>query len=154
MTKRISARALGAAALLAAAAAGSALTLPAPAAAQGRVLGGFNPASTSDARVQGAAAFLAGEVGGELASVDSAQAQSTASTNYRLEITLADSARWSGQVTASRDGGYTMMGQASQLQPPPGEGEETDTGTNDGSDTSGSETPDDDEDAPDLRSHR
>ena len=146
MTMSRSMRALAAASLLAAATA--ALTVPAPASAQGRVLGGFNAASTSDARVQGAAAFLAGEVGGELASVDSASAQSTANTNYRLEITLADGARWSGQVTASRDGGYAMMGQASQLAPPPGEGEETDTGTNDGSDTSGDE-PAADDDVPD-----
>ena len=129
MTISTSARAIAAASFLAMAAAGA--MLPAAASAQGRVLGGFNPVSTDDARVQGAAAFLAGQVGGELASVDAAQSQSTGNTNYRLEITLEDGARWSGQVTANRDGSYAMMGEPAQLSG------ETDTGTNDGSDTSG-----------------
>ena len=129
MTISTSARAIAAASFLAMAAAGA--MLPAAASAQGRVLGGFNSVSTDDARVQGAAAFLAGQVGGELASVDAAQSQSTGNTNYRLEITLEDGARWSGQVTANRDGSYAMMGEPAQLSG------ETDTGTNDGSDTSG-----------------
>ena len=134
MTNRTSFRAGAGALLIAATAAGALLTAPAAASAQGRVLGGFNAVSTDDARVQGAAAFLAEQVGGELASVDAAQSQSTGNTNYRLEITLEDGARWSGQVTANRDGSYAMMGEASQLQAASGEGEETDTGTNDGSD--------------------
>ena len=93
-------------------------------------LGGFRAMSTDDPAVQGAASFLAEQVGGELASVDSAQYQSTANTNYRIEITLADGARWGGQITRSRDSGdYSMMGSPTQLQGASGD-DETDTGSN------------------------
>ena len=93
-------------------------------------LGGFRAMSTDDPAVQGAASFLAEQVGGELASVDSAQYQSTANTNYRIEITLADGARWGGQITRSRDSGdYSMMGSPTQLQGAGGD-DETDTGSN------------------------
>jgi hypothetical protein len=94
-------------------------------------LGGFRAMSTDDPAVQGAASFLAEQVGGELASVDSAQYQSTANTNYRIEITLADGARWGGQITRSRDSGdYSMMGSPTQLQGTSGGDDETDTGSN------------------------
>lgn len=128
MTRRASAHVF-AGALLLAAGAGLVTATPAAAAMQ---LGGFRAMSTDDPAVQGAGTFLAEQVGGELASVDSAQYQSTASTNYRIEITLADGARWSGQITRDRNSGdYSMMGSPTQLSG------ETDTGTNDGSDHSG-----------------
>jgi len=116
--------------------AGVTLTIGAPAAAaQGRVLGGFNNISTDDAGAQGAGAFLAEQAGGELASVDSAQAQSTLNTNYRVEIALSSGARWRGQMTRDRNSGeYSMMGEATQISPA---SDEQDTGTNDGSDHSG-----------------
>lgn len=138
MTRRTSARGLAAAVLLVAAA-GAAFTLTAPAAAsaQGTVLGGFRPMATDDANVQGAGAFLAEQVGGELASVDSAQYQGMLNTNYRVEITLADGARWSGQMTRDRNSGeYSMMGSPAQIQPATGD-DEPDTGSN--------QAPDDDE---------
>jgi len=133
MTRRRSARTLSAALLLATAAAGAVLLAAGPAAAAMQ-LGGFRAISTDDPAVQGAGAFLAEQAGGELASIDSAQYQSTANTNYRLEITLADGARWSGQITRDRNSGeYAMMGSPTRLSG----GDETDTGTNDGSDHSG-----------------
>jgi hypothetical protein len=94
-------------------------------------LGGFRAISTDDANVQGAGAFLAEQVGGELASVDSAQYQSTANTNYRITITLESGARWSGQITKDRESGdYSMMGSPSQLQAASGGEDEVDTGSN------------------------
>jgi len=132
MTRRRSARTLSAALLFATAAAGAVLLTAGPAAAAMQ-LGGFRAISTDDPAVQGAGAFLAEQAGGELASIDSAQYQSTANTNYRLEITLADGARWSGQITRDRNSGeYSMMGSPTQLSPATEEG--GDTGTNDGSD--------------------
>ena len=130
MSLRSKARAFGGVfVILSAAGATLALSVPAAAAMQ---LGGFRAISTDDPAVQGAGAFLAEQAGGELASIDSAQYQSTANTNYRLEITLADGARWSGQITRDRNSGeYSMMGAPTQLSG------ETDTGTNDGSDHSG-----------------
>jgi hypothetical protein len=131
MTRLRSARTLAATLLLVATAAGAGLVTFIPAAAAMQ-LGGFRAISTDDPAVQGAGAFLAEQAGGELASVDSAQYQSTANTNYRLEITLSDGARWSGQITRDRTSGeYSMMGSPTQLSG------ETDTGTNDGSDHSG-----------------
>ena len=103
---------------------------PAAAAAQSRVLGGFSNVSTDDSGVQAAASFAAGEVGGSLQSVDSAQAQSAAGTNYRLTITLEDGAVW--QVVVRRDlQGELSLTSSNQTQ------SETDHGTSDGSDTSG-----------------
>jgi hypothetical protein len=94
-------------------------------------LGGFRAMSTDDPAVQGAGSFLAEQVGGELASVDSAQYQSTANTNYRIEITLADGARWGGQITRDRNSGdYSMMGSPTRLQGASGGDDETDTGSN------------------------
>jgi hypothetical protein len=132
MTTRTSTRTLGAALLLATAAAGAVFLAAGPAAAALQ-LGGFRAISTDDPAVQGAGTFLAEQAGGELASIDSAQYQSTANTNYRLEITLADGARWRGQITRDRTSGeYSMMGAPTQLSPATEEG--GDTGTNDGSD--------------------
>jgi hypothetical protein len=129
----------GRALALVSALAGAVLIPGAPAAAAAAMqLGGFRAIATDDANVQGAGAFLAEQVGGELASVDSAQYQSTANTNYRIEITLADGARWSGQITRDRTSGdYAMMGSPTQLSPPTGEGDEPDTGSN--------QSPDDDD---------
>ena len=96
MTRRRSARTLGTVLLLAKAAAGAGLlaAIPAAASAQGRVLGGFRDIATDDAGVQAAAEFAAGQVGGSLQSVDSAQIQSVAGVNYRLTITLDGGAVW------------------------------------------------------------
>lgn len=109
-----------------------AAALPAGAAAAAQssstVLGGYRPAATDDAMVQQAGAALAEQIGGDLASVDSA---SSGGLSYRLEITLADGARWSGVVSIRLpDRSFAVSGQPVQLQPPPGEGEETDTGSN------------------------
>jgi hypothetical protein len=125
-------RALGSALLLVTAAAGAVLLTGAPAAsAQGRVLGGYRDIATDDAGVQAAAAFAAGEVGGSLQSVDSAQIQSVAGANYRLTITLEDGAVWQVVVYRNLQGGHSLT---SSTQTSEGE---TDTGTNDGSDHSG-----------------
>ena len=132
MTLGTSARAFGSAFLLVAASAGTAFLTAIPA-ASAMQLGGFRAMSTDDPAVQGAGTFLAEQVGGELASVDGATLGST--PFYTLEITLADGARWSG-VVGHRPGqpGLSVSGQPTQLSPPPGEGDEVDTGTNDGSD--------------------
>jgi hypothetical protein len=103
---------------------------PAAAAQSSTTLGGSRPVATDSELVQAAGAALAEQVGGELASVDAASA---GGLTYRLEITLADGARWSGVLLARPDRSFTVSGQPVQLSG----GEETDTGTNDGSDTSG-----------------
>jgi hypothetical protein len=109
--------------------------VPAAASAQpgSTVLGAQRPVATDTPRVQEAGAFLAEQVGGALASVDSATSGST--PFYHLEITLADGARWSGVVGhRPGDADWSVSGQPTQLSPPPGEGDEVDTGSNDGSD--------------------
>ena len=125
-------RALASACLLA--------TVAAPAAASAQssstVLGGYRPTATDSEMVQQAGAALAERVGGELASVDSAQ---SGGLSFRLEITLADGARWSGTVGIRLpDRTYVVSGEPIQLSPPPGEGDEVDTGSN--------QAPDDDDD--------
>lgn len=129
MTMRISLRALGAFFLVTAATA-IALTLAVPAAAAVQ-LGGYRAISTDDAGVQAAAAFAAGEVGGALQSVDSAQAQTVAGINYRLTITLESGAVWQVAVHRNLQGEFSLT---SSNQTSEGE---VDTGTNDGSDHSG-----------------
>ena len=128
MTKTIL-RALGALAL-ALPTIGLALTLGAPA-ASAMQLGGYRAVATDDAGVQAAAAFAAGEVGGALQSVDSAQQQTVAGINYRLTITLESGAVWQVVVYRNLQGGYSLT---SSTQTSEGE---VDTGTNDGSDHSG-----------------
>lgn len=134
MTFRTTARALGSAFLIVASA-GAALAIPATASAQSRVLGGFRDIATGDAGVQAAAEFAAGELGGSLQSVDSAQTQSVAGANYRLTITLEGGAVWQVVVYRNLQGGHSLTSSSQQSEG------EVDTGTNDGSDTSG----DDDE---------
>ena len=131
MTRRTSARSLAGFCLLTAACVAT-LTVPVAASASGQstVLGGSRPVATDNALVQAAGAALAEQVGGELASVDAA---TVGGLTYRLEITLADGARWSGVLLARPDRSFIVNGQPVQLSG----GEETDTGTNDGSDTSG-----------------
>lgn len=123
MPRRTSARALAGFCLLAAA-------MPAAASAQSStVLGGMRPAATDSPLIQEAAAVLAAHVGGELASVDAAQSSSAPAV--QLEITLTDGARWSGRLGyrfAERR--YVVSGEPVQLAPPPGEGDEVDTGSN------------------------
>jgi hypothetical protein len=131
MTRFRSARTLGAAILLATAAAGAALLAAGPAAAAIQ-LGGYRAVSTDDAGVQAAAAFAAGEVGGSLQSVDSAQAQTVAGINYRLTITLDGGAVWQVVVYRNLQGEHSLT---SSTQTSEGDG--PDTGTNDGSDHSG-----------------
>lgn len=133
MTTGNKARRLGGAFLILATA-GATLTLAAPASAAMQ-LGGMRAVSTDDEGVQAAAEFAAGEVGGSLQSVDSAQAQTVAGINYRLTITLEDGAVWQVVVHRNLQGGHSLSSSAQQS------GGEVDTGTNDGSDTSG----DDDE---------
>jgi hypothetical protein len=129
MTRRRSARTLSAALLLATAAAGALLLAAGPAAAAMQ-LGGYRAVSTDDAGVQAAAAFAAGEVGGSLQSVDSAQAQSVAGVNYRLTITLDGGAVWQVVVYRNLQGEHSLT---SSSQTSAGDG--PDTGTNDGSDS-------------------
>src|SRR4051794_19853350 len=97
MTTFASARAFGACLPTPPPGAALATATPGSASAQGSstVLGGYRPVATDNEIVQEAAAALAAHVGGELASVDSAQ---SGGLSYRLEITLADGARWSGTV--------------------------------------------------------
>lgn len=130
MTSR-TAREFGSALLLVTAAVGAALAIPATASAQSRVLGGFRDIATGDAGVQAAAEFAAGELGGALQSVDSAQTQSVAGANYRLTITLEGGAVWQVVVYRNLQGGHSLTSSSQQS------GGEVDTGTNDGSDTSG-----------------
>jgi len=124
MTRFTAARALAGVCLLA---------MPAAAAAQlpgsSTVLGGYRPAATDSPMIQEAAAVLAAHVGGELASVDAAESSSAPAV--RLQITLADGARWSG-VLGFRfpERRYVVSGEPLQLSPPPGEGDEVDTGSN------------------------
>ena len=129
MSLRSKARAFGGAFLILSAA-GATLTLAVPAAAAMQ-LGGWRAAATGDAGVQAAAAFAAGELGGSLDRVDSAETQSAAGTHFRLTIVLEDGAIW--QVTVRRDlqGEFSMQG-STQTYVPAGEG--PDTGSNDGSD--------------------
>ena len=127
--RRITARTFGSALLLATAAAGvaiAALGRPRPA----RQLGGLRAVATDDDGVQAAAEFAAGEVGGALQSVDSAQTQTVAGINYRLTITLEGGAVWQVTVHRNLQGGHSLTSSTEQS------GGEVDTGTNDGSDTS------------------
>lgn len=124
MTIRTSLRALGLFLVLP----GATLTLGVPAAAAMQ-LGGFRTVATDDDGVQGAASFAAGELGGSLQSVDSAQAQTVAGINYRLTITLDGGAVWQVAVHRSLQGEYSLQ---SSSQVSAGDG--PDTGSNDGSD--------------------
>lgn len=105
--------------------------IPAPAAAQSRVLGGFRDIATGDAGAQAAAEFAAGELGGSLQSVDTAQTQSAAGASYRLTITLEGGAVWQVVVYRNLQGEHSLTSSSQQSDG------EVDTGTNDGSDTSG-----------------
>jgi hypothetical protein len=127
MTRRTSARRLAGLCLLAAAAA-----MPAAASAQttpqtGTFLGNYRPVATDDPLVQEAAAFLAEQAGGELASVESA---TRGGTTYRLEITLADGSRWSGGPVRQPDGSFWSCCAPTQLSQSSGEGEAVDHGSN------------------------
>ena len=129
-------RALASACLLATVAAAPAAPAAASAQSSSTVLGGYRPAAPDGEMVQQAGAALAERVGGELASVDSAQ---SGGLSFRLEITLADGARWSGTVGIRLpDRTYVVSGEPLQLSPPPGEGDEVDTGSN--------QAPDEDDD--------
>ena len=131
MTIRTSLRALGAAFLFASAA-GAALTLGGPA-ASAMQLGGYRSAATDDSAVQAAASYAAGEVGGSLDRVDSAETQSAAGINYRLTIVLEDGAIWQVVVHKDLQGDFSMLS-STQTYVPAGEG--PDTGSN--------QSPDDD----------
>jgi len=131
MNIRRSTRALGSAVLLVTAAGGTlVLGIPAAAAMQ---LGGWRSASTDDAGVQAAAAYAAGEVGGSLDRVDSAETQSAAGTNYRLAIVLEDGAIWQVVVHRNLQGEFSMQS-STQTYVPAGEGPDN-----------GAEPPDDDD---------
>lgn len=127
MTIGMSVRALSGAFLFASVA-GAALTLGVPT-ASAMQLGGFRTVATDDDGVQGAAAFAAGELGGSLHSVDSAQAQTVAGINYRLTITLDGGAVWQVVVYRNLQGEYNLQS-SNQVS----EGDGPDTGSNDGSD--------------------
>jgi hypothetical protein len=120
-------RAFAAATLLAATAA-VALGSPAAAAAQ---LGGFRPVATDGEAVQAAASFAAESMGGELASVDSAQQQTVQGTNFRMELTLQDGSRWRVTVNRSLQDEFSMLGEPAQLQAATSE-DGPDTGDNQG----------------------
>ena len=96
------------------------------------ILGGYRAVDPSDEGVQAAGAFAANALGGELASVDSAEQQSVAGTNYRLELSLSSGARYRVVVYRSLQGEMSLT---SQEQLSGGE-EEADHGSNDGSDQS------------------
>lgn len=131
MTLRKSARALGSAFMLVSIAAGAvALGSPPAAAVQ---LGGFRPVATNGEAVQAAASFAAESMGGELASVDSAEQQAVQGTNFRMELTLQDGSRWRVTVSRNLQGEYSILGEPAQLQAATSE-DGPDTGTNDGSD--------------------
>lgn len=129
MLIRTSARALGSAFLIVTAA-GATLALGIGTAAAMQ-LGGYRSASTDDSAVQAAASYAAGEVGGALDRVDSAEIQSAAGSNYRLTIVLEDGAIWQVVVHRNLQGEFSMLS-STQTYVPAGEG--PDTGSNDGSD--------------------
>jgi hypothetical protein len=148
MTFRTSTRALGGAFVILATA-GATLTLSVPAAAALQ-LGGWRSADTGDSGVQAAAAYAAGEVGGSLASVDSAQTQSAAGTNYRLTISLEDGAVWAVTVHRDLQGGFSMLSSSQTRAPSGGGAEEPDTGSNQApDDTPESGSSDSSDDTPD-----
>lgn len=119
-------RAFAAATLFTAA---GAVALGSPAAAA--QLGGFRAVATDGEAVQAAASFAAQSMGGELASVDSAQQQTVQGTNFRLEITLQDGSRWRVTVNRSLQDEFSMLGEPAQLQAATSE-DGPDTGDNQG----------------------
>ncbi len=132
MALRTSARALGSAFLFISMAGAELLALGIPAAAAVQ-LGGWRAGSTDDGNVQAAASWAAEQMGGDLASVDSARTQSVQGINYQLEITLQDGSRWRVTVNRSPGGDFSMLGDPAQLQAASGD-DGPDTGSNDGSD--------------------
>lgn len=130
MALRTSARALGGAFLFISMAGADLLALGLPAAAAVQ-LGGWRAGSTDDENVQAAASWAAEQMGGDLASVDSARVQSVAGINYQLELTLQDGSRWRVTVNRSPGGDYSMLGDPAQLQAPTGDGSTGDSSDDD-----------------------
>jgi hypothetical protein len=58
------------------------------------MVGGYRAADPSDEHVQAAAQFAAGELGTELHEVETAQRQTVAGANYRIEFSTTEGARY------------------------------------------------------------
>lgn len=77
---------------------------------QGRVLGGYSAVAVDDPAAIAAAAYAAGQTG-EGASLDtiySAERQSAAGTNWRLDFTLDNSSHWQAVVRQALDGSWSV----------------------------------------------
>ena len=68
----------------------------------------LNAVDTGDAGVQAAASFAAEQLGGELANVESAQRQSVAGTNYRIEFSTSSGAPYRAVVFRALNGDFQL----------------------------------------------
>jgi hypothetical protein len=89
------------------------------------MVGGYRAVSTDDAGVQAAAAFAAGQLGGELGDVESAEQQVVAGMNYRITLSLSDGRKFNVVVYRPLRGDMQLTSSESV-----GGGDESDTGSN------------------------
>ncbi len=93
---------------------GATATVPSiPASASGavmlqRILGGYSSVSVDDAGVRSAAAFAAASVDGELGEVISAERQSAAGSNYKIEFLTSDGRTYSAVVRRDLSGAHSV----------------------------------------------
>ena len=80
------------------------------------IVGGYSNISTSREDVQEAAQFAAGELGFELAGIESAQSKAVAAFLFLLELTGADGSRWRVEVTKPLRGGTWSLRSSEQIE--------------------------------------
>jgi hypothetical protein len=85
-------------------------------AVQPPMVGGFRDIDTARADVQEAAQFAAGELGIELAAIDSAQSKSVGAYLFLLELSAGDGTRWRVQVTKPLRGGTWALQNSEQIE--------------------------------------
>lgn len=80
------------------------------------MVGGYSKISAAREDVQEAARFAAGELGIDLASVESAQSKPVAAFLFLLELTGEDGSRWRVEVTKPLRGGTWTIRSSEQLE--------------------------------------
>lgn len=80
------------------------------------IVGGYSNISISREDVQEAAQFAAGELGFELAGIESAKSKAVAAVLFQLELTGADGSRWRVEVTKPLRGGSWSLMSSQQLE--------------------------------------
>lgn len=74
------------------------------------VVGGWSPQSLTDPLVQSMATFAAQRLGGELQSVNSAEAQTVAGKKFHMQISLTDGSEYDVRVFHNLQGGMQFFG--------------------------------------------